>query len=158
MGDYKNGLIYELSSDYVTDHERPIRKEFNILTISAEDKRVFHEGLSLKLEYGTGAFGQYITDTEGKYVLDSDYNFMAIKDWKTGTFPKVYATLEYSDDGGWNWEGQREIVIGEVGKYIYRHTSYKLGEARHRTYRVTCKDPVALNLTSVYFNGEPGRD
>ncbi len=157
VGDYRNGLIYELTSKHHTDYLNPIYKEFTISTIHADKKPITHTSLELEMQYGEGAYGDYMTDTEGKYVLDTNNQFMVVADNETGTSPNVYATVDYSDDDGWTWIGQRMTKIGQLGDYLFRPVLHKLGQARQRIYRIRCSDPVELSMSGAYLEGKADR-
>jgi len=153
VGDYRNGLIYELLSTHYADYRRPVLKEFTINIPSDGIKRIVHKSLELEMEYGEGAYGDYMTDTEGKYVLDTDHNFVVVADNETETSPRVYALVDYSNDG-WSWQGERMVKIGQLGDYLFRAPMYKLGTSRQRSYRVRCSDPVDLALIGAHVEGD----
>lgn len=63
------------------------------------------------------------------------------------------ATIEirYSNDGGHNWSGWRELAAGDTGDFITPLIARRLGMARHRIWEIrdtsdTPQDIIAASL------------
>jgi hypothetical protein len=154
VGDYRNGLIYEMKSNHYADHKQPIKKQFTLAPIEYQNNRIEHSELSFNLKYGTGTFGRYMTDSQGNYMLSSKGEFIPTTGESFGdsVSPKAYIDLEYSDDGH-TWVGKRKICIGTAGSYDYIAKAVKLGTARNRTYRITCAEPIKFVMLNAMLQG-----
>ena len=116
VGDYKNGIIYELDFETFADNSEPSRRVRTISAIQQEGKLLFHHRLEVFFESGVGII--------------------------TGQGSDPMAMLQYSDDGGHTWSSELWRSVGKIGKYEWRAIWNRLGSARHRNYRLIVTDPV----------------
>ena len=116
VGDCRTGGIYELDLDTYTDNGTAIRRVATSPPIHADGRRAFMSRLQVEIESGPGL-------TSGQ-----------------GSDPQ--AMLDWSDDGGRTWGGERWAAMGKIGEYRTRAIFRRLGQFRERTLRLAVSDPV----------------
>lgn len=126
VGDWENGLLYELSLNAYTDDGVEIIGRRTGSFVSA---RTYHM-LQVDFETGVGLVaGQ-------------------------GEDPK--AMLQWSDDGGKTWGAERWADLGKIGEYQRRVRWRRLGSPRlyglSRVFRVTISDPVRRVITGAMLD------
>ena len=119
VGDYNNGVIYELDYDTFTDDGEEIIRKRIPSVITQENKNLFHHQLEIFFEPGVGISGDTPT---------------------AGVDPQ--AILRWSDDGGHTWSNEIWRSVGKLGEYETRATWNRLGAARNRVYELSMSDPV----------------
>ena len=132
VGDYRNGNLYALDSDYYTDNGQEITAMRAAPHFSEDMVRIIHQIFQLDIETGVGLDGIQL-----------------------GTDPQV--TLCWSDDYGHSWSGERQLSMGAIGAFHTRVIFRRLGVARDRVYRVKITDPVKRNLVGVQIKTLKGR-
>lgn len=63
--------------------------------------------------------------------------------------------LQYSDDGGENWENWEEESIGEVGQYGTRPVFTRLGSTYQRIWRIRVTSPRKRDLLGAVIAVQP---
>lgn len=64
-------------------------------------------------------------------------------------------SLEYSDDGGYNWTNKRERSLGAEGEYLQRVRFNRLGSFRQRVVRISTSSPAGTDLMGAVAYIEP---
>jgi len=131
VGDYNNGILYELDFDTFTDNSEPIVRRRVTPGIRQEGKDMFHHSLEIFFEAGVG--------------LDAGVQ---------GSDP--IAMLRYSDDGGHTWSYELWRSVGKIGVYKQRAMWNRLGASRHRHYEINVSDPVKWVILDANLEVELG--
>jgi len=131
VGDYEDNRIYELSDTVYTDDGEEIPRIRVTPHITASLKNVFHNSLTLDLEYGVGLSGS-----------------------GQGIDPVV--SLSWSNDGGHTWSNEMTASIGKIGERKVRAKFNRLGMARDRVYKVVMSDPVKFIVMGAEIEVEGG--
>lgn len=118
VGDYQNGLLYQMSRSFYTDNGAILRalRRTPHLWQKANRQRIFFAQLQVEFTPGVGL-------TSGQ-----------------GSNPQ--AMLRFSDDGGFTWSDEMWVTIGAIGETRNRAIWYLLGESRDRIWEVSVTDPV----------------
>ena len=131
VGDYENGILYELDFETFTENSNTIKRDRVPSAIKQDGKMIFHHCLEIFFEPGVGLDGG---------VQGSD----------------PMACLSYSDDGGYTWGNEIWRSIGKIGKYQWRAAWHRLGASRNRSYKLTVSDPVKWVVTGANLEAEIG--
>lgn len=67
----------------------------------------------------------------------------------TGRAPEV--VLNWSDDGGHTFKGNRKASAGKAGEFKQRVIWRMLGRSRDRVYEIVCTDPVPYRIVDAYL-------
>ena len=124
VGDAFTGILYEQDDEtYVEGTNEHIRECVSNVT-HAGANRVRHDAIYLDIEVGVGDAGGSEDEVDPEIVLS------------------------WSDDAGRNWEGYRNISIGEQGKYQTRVHAMRLGMSgqQGRVYRLTFSPALPFTL------------
>ena len=136
FGDYETGQVFQISSSVYTHDGDPLYWERAFFTVDAENKRVRFDSGELIAEMGVGLDGG---------------TFGAIP--SPGADPKCY--LDWSDDGGNVWRGQRPLTLGKVGERNQRARVKRMGMARRRVFKLYGSEPVKTALLGFNLEAEP---
>jgi len=123
VGDYQNGIIYELSKTTFTDNGKTIRRLRRAPHLVSDFQRMYHEELQIQFQPGVG--------------LNSGQ----------GSDPQIM--LRWSNDGGSTWSNEHFIGIGKIGVYRNRAIQRRIGWARDRIYEVVVSDPINAVIISA---------
>lgn len=125
VGDFQNGRIYQLSSNYYTDDGEPIIRDFILPTVN--NGREFLTVDSLEFDMGTGVglgYGQ-------------------------GSDPEL--RVYFSKDNGKTYShNYKRGLIGRVGEYLARAKVNRFGAARQFTFKVEISDPVPIDIGGAW--------
>ena len=124
VGDYENGIIYQLDENNYTDNGQPIKRIWTFPSVENKGQRIFHSRLEFVIEAGMG-------DTQG------DVPQMA---------------LSWSDDGEKTFGNEVWRCPGNVGKYRNRILYDRLGNSRKRSYRIAQSDNYPTVIREVALN------
>jgi len=130
IGDYQNGKLYEWDFKTYTDDSKIIRRTRIAPQIWDAGKKIFHHGLEVFFEPGTG--------------LDGGVQ---------GEDPQ--AMLRWLDNGK-TWSNEHWADIGKMGKYKTRVKWARLGGSRMRNYELTVTDPVECVITGASLRASIG--
>lgn len=122
VGDYRNGKLYEMSSDVYADDGETITRVLETSAVMAEGKLVFLPGLQIDFEEGT-------------------------TNLQSGQGSDPQAMLQWSDDGGQTWGNEHWRSMGKVGEYRTRAVWRRLGASRDRVFRLTITDQAPATIT-----------
>lgn len=130
VGDYQNGIIYQLDQKTYTDNGVSIPRVRRCPHLTTDLKRQYFHDLQIQFQPGVGlASGQ-------------------------GSDPK--AILRWSDDGGSTWSNDHLASIGKIGAYKNRAIWRRLGTARDRIFEVEVTDPINAVVVSAELNASGG--
>jgi len=124
VGDYENGIIYELDQNNFQDNGQYIDRIWTFPSIEDKGKRVPHSRLEFRIEAGVG---------------DS-----------AGDVPQM--ALSWSNDGEKTWSNEVWRSPGAVGKYRQRVLYDRLGIPRQRSYRIRQTDNCPTVIREVALN------
>ena len=62
--------------------------------------------------------------------------------------------INWSDDGGHTWRGNRIVNCGQAGKYRTRARILRLGAPRDRVFEFVWAEPVPCRIIDAYLQGE----
>lgn len=131
VGDYENGIIYEMSLD-VCDYNGAPRKWLRTWRVpSNENKKIFYYSLTIDSQMGVGLDG-------------------------TGQGTDPVMMLRVSNDGGHTFRNERRVSMGRIGAYKNRAIFRRLGSSRNRVYELSGTDPTIAALIDAYQNALPG--
>ena len=130
VGDYANGMIYQLDNTVYTDNGNTIRRLRRTPHITSDLQREYFSELQIQFQPGVGL--------------------------QTGQGQNPQAMLRWSNDGGSTWSNEYWTSIGLVGKYKNRAIWRRLGWARDRIFEVAISDPIKCVVISANLKGEPG--
>ncbi|MDE2105118.1 MAG: hypothetical protein KGL39_48265, partial [Patescibacteria group bacterium] len=131
VGDYQNGLIYQLSRKYYSDNGAPLRclRRAPHVWEKQNRKRIFHGWLQVEFTPGVGL--------------------------QTGQGASPQAMLRWSNDGAFTWSNEHWTTIGPAGQTSNRAIWRRLGRARDRVYELSYSDPTARDVIGVTLFFEP---
>lgn len=121
VGDFQSGRIYQLTTDYYTDDNEPIVREFTLPTIN--NGREFLSIYSFELDMGTGIHN-------GKEPI---------------------ATLMFSKDSGKTWSNQKFSNMGALGEYLSRVKWNRLGSARQFVIKCRISAPIEVDIGGAFI-------
>jgi hypothetical protein len=121
VGDFSNGKIYEMSTDYLDDDGYEIRREVHSMEIYSGLMRTYFPSVQIEFEPGVGL--------------------------ANGLDPQ--AMLQYSDDGGKTWSNELWRSVGKIGEYSRRAIWNRMGSAFRRVFKLTVTDPVVWRIMSI---------
>lgn len=121
IGDYSAGSIHELSLTTYTDKGNPQVCERYFTHIELSKEIIFWERIEFGVEAGVGLTGD-------------------------GWGSKPYMELRWSNNGGRKFGAFRKIYLGEIGKYLTRAFTERIGRSRNRTYHIRYSHPTPFSL------------
>ncbi len=130
VGDYENGVIYQLDATNYTDNGMPLPCIRRGRHITDDLKRAYFHSLQLQFEPGVGV--------------------------SSGQGSNPQAMLRWSDDGGFTWSNEHWKSLGAMGAYKNRARWTQLGQARDRIFEVKVTDPVYRVLVSANLEATAG--
>lgn len=130
--DRRNGNVYELDFDTYTDNGELIQHRRDTISINGgtfgkPGVDVFMNFLRLEIESGTSL----VTD-ESQIIM------------------------QYSDDNGRSWSGERWLSIGQQGEYRHELVWHGLGTFKNRMFRFTMSDNIKWVLIKLSADIELG--
>lgn len=129
-GDYQTGQIHRQDRSIYTDNGAVLRASRRAPHVWAPEtrKRIFQASLQVEFTPGVGL--------------------------QIGQGSNPLAMIRWSDDGGFNWNGEIEAPIGKAGESRFRAMVFQIGEARDRVYEVSVSDPVSRDIIGATLFGE----
>lgn len=124
VGDHSNGIVYRLCPHANTDNGQPMFRQRITPCLGADGTRIKINSLEIKAQVGQ----------------DSNTEPLCMLDW--------------SDDCGRTWSGDRQISMGKIGEFKRRLMFRRLGMARDRVFRFTVTDNVRLVLLDARLDAE----
>ena len=124
VGDFENGIIYEMDLDTFTDNGETIQRIAVSPPIHSGGEDIFMSKLWIDMESGQGL--------------------------TTGQGSDPQAMLQASDDAGVTWNNERWVTIGKKGKYRNRAIWRRMGTFFNRVYRLTISDPIKVVIIGAW--------
>jgi len=131
VGDFLDGVIYEIDPDTYDEGGEPLIFERVSPPVESNRNRVIHHAVEFEFETGVGLI--------------------------TGQGSDASLMMDYSDDDGSTWKGHRTGSIGEIGERLHRVRFNRLGSSRKRLYRLRISDPIKRVLCGAYIDAAVGR-
>lgn len=133
IGDYQNGLLYQMSRLFFTDNGTPLKAQRRSKHVwsKADRERVSQSSLQVEFTPGVGV-------QQGQ-----------------GVDPTLM--LRWSDDGGFSWSNEHALSIGKAGQMKNRARLNRLGAARDRVYEINFTDPVPRDVIGATLYAEVNR-
>ena len=170
VGDYQNGIIYQLDQNNFTDNGQEIRRLRRAVHLVQDYQRQYFDELQIYFQPGVGlqnTQASYPTNANktvaSPFLLASNQTFF-VADNQTvvigqvipnvGTNPQ--AMLRWSNDGGSTWSNEHWVSIGKEGKYKNRAIWRRLGMARDRVFEVVVTDPIKAVIVSANLKASVG--
>lgn len=125
VGDYKSGKLFELDFDTYTDDGNYIIRTRSAPHIHNDMKRVYYKSFEVDMEKGVGL--------------------------TSGLGQDPYATLQWSNDGGYNWSTEIQASIGKKGERLSSVKWRRLGAARDRVFRFRYSFPTKCILINAHI-------
>jgi hypothetical protein len=132
VGDYENGVLYELDPNNYTDNGQNIRRLRRCPHLVSDLQREFFDELQIQFQPGVGNSNDPATDPQ--------------------------AMLRWSNDGGSTWSKEYWVSIGKIGRYRNRAIWRRLGTARDRLFEVVVTDPVWAVIVSANLKASAGEN
>lgn len=124
VGDFANGIIYELDFATYTDNSETISRWRTTQVTNEKDVNLFVHSVQVDYEAGTGLVSGQGSDPQ--------------------------AMLQFSTDGGHTWSSETwQSIGGYVGEYSRRSIWRRLGVGRNWALKVTMTDPVKWVITGA---------
>ena len=132
VGDYANGILYELDPSNYTDNGQNIRRLRRCPHLVSDLQREFFDELQIQFQPGVGNANDPAADPQ--------------------------AMLRWSNDGGSTWSKEYWVSIGKIGRYRNRAIWRRLGTARDRLFEVVVTDPVWAVIVSANLKASAGEN
>ena len=169
VGDYENGIIYELDPDNYTDNGQNIRRLRRAPHIVSDFQRQYFDELQIHFQPGVGLSNPNAVipsaipiNASPFYIYNNlDYTILVdtnlvIGDVNEPLAVNPQAMLRWSNDGGSTWSNEHWVSIGRQGKYKNRAIWRRLGTARDRVFEVVVSDPIKAVIVSANLKASAG--
>jgi hypothetical protein len=171
VGDYENGLIYQLDPSNYTDNGSLIRRLRRAPHLVTDLQRQYFDEMQIQFQPGVGLSGKpsltpilnatyyqspliittSLTIAPGNTIVVSPSTSQSTT---TGVDPQ--AMLRWSSDGGSTWSNEHWTSIGKIGRYKNRAIWRRLGVSRDRIYEVVVTDPIKAVIVSANLKASQG--
>ncbi len=128
VGDYSNGTIYEMNTDYYDEDGHEIQRTLHTIETDGGMQRLFFPELKLLIEAGVGL--------------------------ESGLDPQIMQ--QHSGDGGHTWSTERWVSAGKIGEYRAEAQWNMLGSDKRRMNKFTMTDPVLFRILGIDERVERG--
>lgn len=161
-GDFENGMLYEIGSQYLTDNGTPILRERNFPhQVGTNTRKVFHSFIA-DMEVGNPGGDLGFSEPQFDLTLDPAYFLDPNGVPRTnplGAFtaqPPVVC-LAWSDDRGKNFGNPVQQTMGATGQTGVSVLWDRLGMTRDRVYKLFWDAPVQTTLVGAFAMETKGR-
>lgn len=169
VGDYQNGIIYELDPNNYTDDGQNIRRLRRAPHIVSDFQRQYFDELQIHFQPGVGiqnpnaVIPSATPVNQSPYYIYNNQNYVILLGSNLvignvtdapGVSPQ--AMLRWSNDGGSTWSNEHWVSIGKEGKYKNRAIWRRLGTARDRVFEVVVTDPIKAVIVSANLKATAG--
>lgn len=134
IADYRNGDIYEQSSDIYDFAGAPIRVLRALPHMADDLQYIYYSRLQIDMQTGVGLSSGAVEDVD----------------------PEM--TICWSDDGGYTWSNEIRASIGKAGEYRKRAIWRRLGRSRDRVFRLVITTKTKTALIAAHVDVTPGRN
>jgi acyl CoA:acetate/3-ketoacid CoA transferase alpha subunit len=169
VGDWENGIIYELDSNNYTDNGQNIRRLRRTPHLVTDFQREYFEELQIHFQPGVGIQNPNAVIPSAAPVNQSpfyiynnqNYTILLGQNLIIGNLTDTFgvspqAMLRWSNDGGSTWSNEHWVSIGRQGKYKNRAIWRRLGQARDRVFEVVVTDPIKAVIVSANLKSSLG--
>jgi hypothetical protein len=132
VGDYANGLVYQLDQTNYTDNGNEIRRIRRAPHMVSDYQRQYFDELQIYFQPGVG-LSNGLTANENPQAM-----------------------LRWSDDGGSTWSNEHWTSIGTQGAYKNRAIWRRMGWARDRVFEVVVTDPIKAVIIAANLKASAG--
>jgi hypothetical protein len=132
VGDYANGLVYQLDKTNYTDNGNEVRRIRRAPHMVSDYQRQYFDELQIYFQPGVG-LSNGLTANENPQAM-----------------------LRWSDDGGSTWSKEYWVSIGTQGAYKNRAIWRRLGWARDRVFEVVVTDPINAVIIAANLKASAG--
>ena len=157
VGDWQNGIIYELDQNNYTDNGDEVRRLRRCPHLVNDLQRQYFSELQIQFQPGVGLEGAIVSVTSPASAI-AGYAVAGLSIAGTGTILTTgvnpQAMLRWSNDGGSTYSNEHWTSIGLQGKYKNRAIWRRLGQSRDRIYEVVVTDPIKCVIVSANLKGE----
>ena len=157
VGDWQNGIIYELDQNNYTDNGNEVRRLRRCPHLVSDLQRQYFSELQIQFQPGVGLEGATVSVTSPASAI-AGYAVAGLSIAGTGTVLTTgvnpQAMLRWSNDGGSTYSNEHWTSIGLQGKYKNRAIWRRLGQSRDRIYEVVVTDPIKCVIVSANLKGE----
>jgi len=126
VGDFQNGRIYQMISNYYTDDGDPIVREFILPTVNNGREFLTIDSLEFDMGTGIGLISGQGSDPELRVYFSKDGGNVYSQSFKVGK-------------------------IGKLGNYLGRAKVNRFGCARQFTFKIEISDPIPLDIGGVWI-------
>jgi hypothetical protein len=133
LGNYEDGTLYQLDPDTHTD-----AGEHLVMELWCPQSHNFPDTMIVDAVHIDVISGVGLTTT-----VDAD--------------EEPHIMIDYSDDGGKNFYGERTISIGKIGEYTKRVSSYRWGRTNEkgRIWRFKASAAVLRGINQAFLDARP---
>ena len=173
VGDYQNGIIYQLDPNNYTDNGQNIRRLRRAPHLVTDLQRQYFEELQIQFQPGVGTTG--LSNSAATGFIASPFNVAPTQVYVVPAGATIIlglnnaintqtptnnpqAMLRWSNDGGSTWSNEHWVQIGQQGKYKNRAIWRRLGQARDRIFEVVVTDPVKAVIVSANLKASGGEN
>lgn len=121
VGDFNNGKIWHMSSNYYDDGGEEIRREFHMTPLYGGQKYIDFPPVEIKVKSGVGL--------------------------STGLDPQIM--LQFSEDEGETWSNEVWRSAGKIGEYTRKAKWTQMGRSYWRMYKAVMTDPVLWQIQAI---------
>lgn len=165
-GDYDNGKIYRMHRDIQDEDGSHLVCTVVLPPVHAFPHGIVFDRLDIDVTPGVGLvhdFGNddYLTADDGSTDLEVDGTATDLTP-DIREAPDTYANnmadveplvmIDWSDDGGQSWRGQRSVTLGRAGETSARVSTTRLGSCSQggRSFRLSCSANVVRAIHAVH--------
>ena len=125
VGDFQNGRIYQMASNYYTDDGEPIIREFVLPVVNQGREFLTVDSLEFDMGTGVGLTAGQGDDPELRVYFSKDNGNVYSENFKVGK-------------------------IGKRGNYLSRAKTNRYGCARQFTFKVEISDPIPVDIGGAW--------
>jgi hypothetical protein len=125
VGDFQNGRIYQMSSNFYTDDGDPVVRLFVLPTVNNGREFLTVDSLEFDMKTGVGLVVGQGDDPELRVYFSKDSGKTYSENFKRGS-------------------------IGKVGEYLARAKVNRFGAARQFTFKVEISDPIPIDIGGAW--------
>lgn len=169
VGDWENGIIYELDPNNYTDNGQNIRRLRRAPHLVSDFQREYFDELQIHFQPGVGiqnpnaVIPSATPVNQSPFYIYNNLNYtillgqnLIIGNVTDAPGVNPQAMLRWSNDGGSTWSNEHWVSIGKQGKYKNRAIWRRLGTARDRVFEVVITDPIKAVIVSANLKASLG--
>lgn len=125
VGDFQNGRVYQMASNYYTDDGEPVVREFVLPTVNQGREFLTIDSLEFDMGSGVGLPTGHGDNPELRVYFSKDNGNTYSQNFKVGK-------------------------IGKIGEYLSRAKVNRFGCARQFTFKVEISDPIPIDIGGAW--------